>query len=203
MIGTYPGQNSATSNTNGNECRLIDIWVNDWILNSQRDNKNALLQVQSEPTINTTSSMPSMVLIDSQIDDSQPSQVSTDLIERETVLERASSWTVCSQEKEHVSAYLMSTSTSTSCFAFERKKLEVEHQKLQLERKKFEWQQEKERTELTLKQKTLENLFQLKNLELARLQKMEKAKLELDHEEKNLKFKMKKKASKKRRATHK
>ncbi|KAI9579142.1 hypothetical protein GQX74_014759 [Glossina fuscipes] len=93
MIGTYPGQNSATSNTNGNECRLIDIWVNDWILNSQRDNKNALLQVQSEPTINTTSSMPSMVLIDSQTDDSQPSQVSTDLIERETVLERASSWT--------------------------------------------------------------------------------------------------------------
>uniref|UniRef100_A0A1A9ZWW6 Uncharacterized protein n=1 Tax=Glossina pallidipes TaxID=7398 RepID=A0A1A9ZWW6_GLOPL len=194
---TNSEQDSATNNADENECRRIDIWVNDCFL------KNRSKSRTSEPRINTTSSMPSMVLIKSQTDDSQSSQVATALAERETVPERTLSWTVCSQEKQHTSTHLMSTSTCTSCSAFESKKLEVEHQKLQLEQKKFEWQQEKERTELTLKQKTLENLFQLKNLELARLEKMERAKLELDHEEQNLKFKMKKKAAKKRKAIQK
>uniref|UniRef100_A0A1A9VGE4 Uncharacterized protein n=1 Tax=Glossina austeni TaxID=7395 RepID=A0A1A9VGE4_GLOAU len=199
MIETDSEQDSATNNTNENECKQIHIWVNDCFLKDRSKSrivKNALRRDQSEATINTTSSIPSMVLIKSQTDDSQPSQVATELTEREAIPERTLNWTICPQEKQHLSTHLISTSTCTSCFAFESKKLDVEHQKLQLEQKKFEWQQEKERTELTLKQKTLENLFQLKNLELSRLEKMEKAKLELDHKEQNLKFKMKKKPPK-------
>uniref|UniRef100_A0A1A9VGE3 Uncharacterized protein n=1 Tax=Glossina austeni TaxID=7395 RepID=A0A1A9VGE3_GLOAU len=190
------GQQSNTNSVSEQEFRSVNFWVNDGFNNSGRE--SGLQQCVSEPALTEP---PEMTYMD--IEKLENEDVGCSHFASNTPLGFAE----CPQpfgvypeelivstqdiQSPKLPSHGIGANTCVSCLAFERRKLEVEHQKLQLERKKFEWQQEKEVAELQLKKRELENQFELKSLEMAKEERMEKTKLQLEHEENIKKYELK------------
>uniref|UniRef100_A0A1B0G6E3 Uncharacterized protein n=1 Tax=Glossina morsitans morsitans TaxID=37546 RepID=A0A1B0G6E3_GLOMM len=190
------GEQSIATSASEQEYRSVNFWVNDGFDTSVGE--SGLQQCVSEPALTEAPEITYMDIEKLEDEDVGCSHFASNttlgFVERPQPFPAYPEELIVSTQDiqpPKLQSHGIGTNTCVSCLAFERRKLEVEHQKLQLEQKKFEWQQEKEGAELELKKRELENQFELKSLELAKEERMEKTKLQLEHKERIKKYEMK------------
>lgn len=184
----FRNRSNTSDNTSEEEMRRTEYSSN------EEFNENPLSPDDSDAATYRGFSMPNMHILRSGEQAHIHSESSFGLTDNSLSHRESEVSSAATSPKAHSSlAQVIDKNIYIRSLAYETKKLEVEHEKLRLEQKKFEWQQEREGTELKIKQREIDHDFELKKFELAKLERMEKArmKLQLDHEERMKKYEIK------------
>uniref|UniRef100_A0A1A9VGE2 Uncharacterized protein n=1 Tax=Glossina austeni TaxID=7395 RepID=A0A1A9VGE2_GLOAU len=184
-IVKFRNRSNTSDNTSEDEMRRAEYSSN------EEFNENPLSPEDSDAATYRGFSMPNMHILRSGEQAQIHSESSFGLTDNSLSHRESEVSSTATSPKAHSSlAQVIDKNIYIRSLVYETRKLEVEHEKLRLEQKKFEWQQEREGTELKLKQKEIDHDFELKKIELDKLERMEKAKmkLQLDHEERMKKY---------------